>query len=98
MKNWMVAIGALVLLTVIWAVVATRTTAPGTAPKAPVVGTDPPGTPTRTNAPVQAQPQGSTGPIETRSGGAPPASPQGEAPPGMQATPQEIPEKPAPHK
>jgi hypothetical protein len=36
----------------------------------------------------QAQPQGSTGPIQTRSGGAPAASPQGDTPAGMQATPQ----------
>jgi hypothetical protein len=33
------------------------------------------------------QPQGQTGPLETRSGGAPAASPQGETPPGMQSAP-----------
>jgi hypothetical protein len=37
----------------------------------------------------QTQPQTSTGPIETRSGGTSPASPQGDTPPGMQAVPQE---------
>lgn len=35
----------------------------------------------------QAQPQGWTGPINTQSGGAPPESPQGQSPPGMQAAP-----------
>jgi hypothetical protein len=42
------------------------------------------------NLPVQSQghvPQGETGPLETGSGGAPAASPQGETPPGMQAAP-----------
>jgi hypothetical protein len=36
----------------------------------------------------QRQPQGSTGPLETGSGGAPAASPQGQSPPGMQAAPE----------
>jgi hypothetical protein len=36
----------------------------------------------------QMQPQGQTGPIETKSGGAPAASPQGETPPGMQSAPE----------
>jgi hypothetical protein len=36
----------------------------------------------------QMQPQGPTGPLETKSGGgAPAASPQGETPPGMQSAP-----------
>jgi hypothetical protein len=35
----------------------------------------------------QLQPQGWTGPVETRSGGAPAESPQGQSPPGMQAAP-----------
>jgi hypothetical protein len=35
----------------------------------------------------QLQPQGWTGPLETKSGGAPPESPQGQSPPGMQAAP-----------
>jgi hypothetical protein len=35
----------------------------------------------------EKQPQGWTGPIETGSGGAPPESPQGQSPPGMQAAP-----------
>jgi len=35
------------------------------------------------------QPQGETGPINTKSsGGAPASSPQGETPPGMQAAPK----------
>lgn len=34
------------------------------------------------------QPQGSTGPLSTGSGGAPAASPQGETPPAMQAAPE----------
>jgi len=34
-----------------------------------------------------AQPQGPTGPIETKSGGAPAESPQGQTPPGMQSAP-----------
>jgi hypothetical protein len=35
-----------------------------------------------------AQPQGNTGPLETKSGGAPAESPQGQTPPGMQAAPE----------
>jgi hypothetical protein len=35
----------------------------------------------------QGSPQGQTGPIDTGSGGAPAASPQGETPPGMQSNP-----------
>jgi hypothetical protein len=34
------------------------------------------------------QPQGMTGPINTKSGGAPASSPQGETPAGMQAAPK----------
>jgi hypothetical protein len=34
------------------------------------------------------QPQGSSGPSETKSGGAPAESPQGESPPGMQPAPE----------
>jgi hemolysin activation/secretion protein len=41
----------------------------------------------------QATPQASAGPTETTSGGMPAASPQGDAPAGMQATPPESPEK-----
>ena len=33
------------------------------------------------------QPQGHTGPIDTKSGGAPAESPQGQTPPGMQSAP-----------
>jgi hypothetical protein len=36
----------------------------------------------------EKQPQGSTGPIITGSGGAPATSPQGETPPGMQSAPE----------
>ena len=36
----------------------------------------------------QLQPQGWTGPLETKSGGAPAESPQGQSPPGMQAAPE----------
>jgi hypothetical protein len=36
----------------------------------------------------QLQPQGWTGPINTESGGAPPESPQGQSPPGMQPAPE----------
>jgi hypothetical protein len=35
-----------------------------------------------------AQTQGHTGPIDTKSGGAPAESPQGQTPPGMQAAPE----------
>ena len=35
----------------------------------------------------QSQPQGLTGPVDTKSEGAPAASPQGQTPPGMQAAP-----------
>jgi hypothetical protein len=41
----------------------------------------------------QAQPQGPTGPIETKSGGAPASSAQGDTPPGMQVEPSGSPEK-----
>ncbi|MBV8505313.1 MAG: hypothetical protein JOZ11_05820 [Alphaproteobacteria bacterium] len=34
------------------------------------------------------QPQGRTGPIVTKSGGAPASSPQGDTPPGMQPAPK----------
>jgi hypothetical protein len=34
-----------------------------------------------------AQPQGRTGPLDTKSGGAPAESPQGQTPPGMQSAP-----------
>lgn len=34
------------------------------------------------------QAQGTTGPTVTKSGGAPPSSPQGDTPPGMQAAPK----------
>jgi hypothetical protein len=40
------------------------------------------------NADGQASPQGPTGPLETKSGGAPAASPQGDTPAGMQAVPE----------
>jgi hypothetical protein len=40
------------------------------------------------NSGNQAQPQGETGPINTKPGGAPASSPQGETPGGMQAAPQ----------
>lgn len=36
----------------------------------------------------QKQPQGWTGPLETGTGGAPPESPQGQSPPGMQSAPE----------
>jgi hypothetical protein len=36
----------------------------------------------------ERQPQGRTGPITTGTGGAPPESPQGQSPPGMQAAPE----------
>jgi hypothetical protein len=35
----------------------------------------------------QQQPQGKTGPLDTKTGGAPAESPQGQTPPGMQAAP-----------
>lgn len=36
----------------------------------------------------QKQPQGWTGPLDTTTGGAPAASPQGQTPPGMQSAPE----------
>jgi hypothetical protein len=36
----------------------------------------------------QQQPQGLTGPLETKAGGAPAESPQGQTPPGMQPAPK----------
>ena len=58
--------------------------------EAPAKATDSPHSDGRTISPetkgVQ-QPQGPTGPLETTTGGAPPESPQGQSPPGMQAAP-----------
>jgi hypothetical protein len=48
-------------------------------------GSGPTQSPTANGA---TQPQGSTGPVTTGSGGAPAASPQGETPPNMQAAPE----------
>jgi hypothetical protein len=45
------------------------------------------------NAQSQPSPQGPTGPINTTTGGAPAASPQGDTPAGMQAVPQGSSEK-----
>ena len=48
-------------------------------------------TPTGRSSPEdkgQLQPQGWTGPLETKSGGAPAESPQGQSPPGMQPAPE----------
>ena len=45
----------------------------------------------RTELPAEQgvmQPQGPTGPLNTTSGGAPPESPQGQSPPGMQPAPE----------
>jgi hypothetical protein len=44
----------------------------------------------RTQLPTegQMQPQGPTGPLNTTTGGAPAASPQGQTPPGMQSAPE----------
>ena len=36
----------------------------------------------------QQTPQGPSGPLNTTTGGAPPSSPQGQTPPGMQAAPE----------
>src|ERR1041384_6255446 len=36
----------------------------------------------------EKQPKGNTGPINTGTGGAPPESPQGQSPPGMQPAPE----------
>jgi hypothetical protein len=55
-----------------------------------IAQTDPKDMATGRSAPEekgQLQPQGWTGPLETKSGGAPPESPQGQSPPGMQAAP-----------
>jgi hypothetical protein len=42
----------------------------------------------KSDQPGQSQPQGPTGPLETRGKGAPASSPQGETPPGMQSAPK----------
>ena len=49
-------------------------------PPTPPKSTDPSGS--------VSQPQGETGPIVTKSGGAPASSPQGDTPAGMQAAPK----------
>lgn len=51
----------------------------------------PPQSPGRTVSPEtsgQRQPQGKTGPLDTKKGGAPAESPQGQTPPGMQSAPE----------
>jgi hypothetical protein len=45
------------------------------------------------NMQTQSSPQGPTGPLTTKSGGAPASSPQGETPAGMQAAPEGSSEK-----
>jgi len=63
---------------------------------APVKAEDPPadksgystGTTQTPEQKGEKQPQGWTGPITTGTGGAPPESPQGQSPPGMQAAPE----------
>jgi len=59
---------------------------------APDKSTEPPAESTgRTVSPEtkgQLQPQGWTGPLETKPGGAPPESPQGQSTGGMQAAPE----------
>ena len=37
---------------------------------------------------IEQTPQGKSGPLDTTTGGAPAASPQGQTPPGMQAAPE----------
>jgi hypothetical protein len=50
---------------------------------------NPNGSPTNTDASGSVtQPQGKTGPLNTKSGGAPASSPQGETPSGMQSAPK----------
>lgn len=71
-----------------WAGTAVAQTQPGGDPP-----NDSPHSTGRTISPAtkgQAQPQGRTGPIDTRNGakGAPAASPQGETPPGTEAAPE----------
>ena len=46
------------------------------------------GTTTSPETKGETQPQGKTGPINTTTGGAPAASPQGDTPAGMQAAPE----------
>jgi hypothetical protein len=48
-----------------------------------------PGTSGQIGSPNQLQPQGSTGPITTGSGGAAASKPEGDTPPDMQAKPKE---------
>jgi hypothetical protein len=50
-------------------------------------------TPGEARSDEQAQPQGAAGPIDTKSGGAPASSPQGETPAGMQTPSQGSPEQ-----
>lgn len=60
-------------------------------PSAPPAKNDSPSSTGRTVVPDKqgsSQPQGPTGPLNTKSGGAPAASPQGETPPGMQSAPE----------
>jgi hypothetical protein len=58
--------------------------------EAPTVSPHSTGRTTSPETKGQAQPQGRTGPIDTRTTtkGAPPGSPQGETPPGTEAAPQ----------
>jgi hypothetical protein len=66
--------------------------------KAPVSQTDKDKASQETEGSSQPQPQGPTGPIDTSSGGAPPSSPQGDTPPGMQPDQQKSPAEADPKK
>jgi hypothetical protein len=99
LKIGAVALLAAVILVAIMVGVGMRHTGPATMPSvaqssAPATpaptegqGTSPPA-PTRPETTGQGSPQGPTGPLDTKSGGAPASSPQGETPPGMQSAPR----------
>ena len=71
---------AIIALTATFALSAVSVAFSQSNPSDPSTNTDPSGNVT--------QPQGKTGPLNTKSGGAPASSPQGETPPGMQSAPK----------
>lgn len=80
---------AIIFVVALWAVPAIAQTSPPSS----AAGNDTKQSTGRTDLKAhqennQTTPQGPSGPLNTTSGGAPAASPQGETPPGMQAAPE----------
>ncbi len=85
---WMLGLLALVLIGGIIYSMSDRTTTASSTSPTPSSSTNTTTGTTGSGGGSATQPQGPTGPLETKSsGGAPASSPQGETPPGMQSAP-----------